>query len=204
MFHFAHEDSENTLPIQSVLEDGKISVEVPNILLQEAKKILVYIFVKSGESGRTVEIMRIPVRDKAKPLDYEYSDNLEIVNLYELQEELKAAAAEAQSASDSATEAANNANNKASVAQTAADAANTATSQANTARDQANVAAQAANQATEEINEILDDINNAMAVTLIDDNNPATNKTYSSQYIETNFRWTAATDEEILAILEET
>lgn len=202
MFHFAHEDSENTLPIQSVLEDGKISVEVPNILLQEAKKILVYIFVKSGESGRTVEIMRIPVRDKAKPLDYEYSDNLEIVNLYELQEELKAAAAEAQSASDSATEAANNANNKASVAQMAADAANTATSQANTARDQANVAAQAANQATEEINEILDDINNAMAVTLIDDNNPATNKTYSSQYIETNFRWTAATDEEILAILE--
>lgn len=210
MFHFAHEDSENTLPVQSILEDGKISVEVPNILLQEAKKILVYIFVKSGESGRTVEIIRIPVRDKAKPLDYEYSDNLEIVNLYELQEELKATIVEAQSASTLAYEAADNANSKASDAQTAADAANTArdqattaTSQANTARDQANAAAQQARAAADEINKILDDIGSAVASTMLDDTAPSLEKTYSSQYIEEQFRWEAATDEEILAILEE-
>lgn len=308
MFHFSNQNSDRSLPVQSTLGDnGKISVEIPNDLLREALKISVYVFVESGDSGRTVEILQIPVRTKAQPLDYEYSDNLEIIHLDELKEEMEAATEAANSAADSANSAASNldkikeeaiqattdavtatsqansardsansaadaaneaaqdaedakqgaldakeaaetattqatnaatsannatedaieatsqanaaknaanaaataANNAVTQANTARDqannaatAANTATSQANTARDQANAAASAAQQAADEVNEILDDINNVMAVTLIDDVTPATNKTYSSQFIETNFRWEAATTEEVLAILD--
>ena len=224
MFHFSNQNSDRSLPVQSTLGDnGKISVEIPNDLLREALKISVYVFVESGDSGRTVEILQIPVRTKAQPLDYEYSDNLEIIHLDELKEEMEVATEAANSAADSANDAASNldkikeeaiqattdavtatsqANSARDSANSAATAANTATSQANTARDQANAAASAAQQAADEVNEILDDINNVMAVTLIDDTTPATNKTYSSQFIETNFRWEAATTEEVLAILE--
>ena len=224
MFHFSNQNSDRSLPVQSTLGDnGKISVEIPNDLLREALKISVYVFVESGDSGRTFEILQIPVRTKAQPLDYEYSDNLEIIHLDELKEEMEVATEAANSAADSANDAASNldkikeeaiqattdavtatsqANSARDSANSAATAANTATSQANTARDQANAAASATQQAAEEVNEILDDINNVMAVTLIDDTTPATNKTYSSQFIETNFRWEAATTEEVLAILE--
>lgn len=58
----------------SVVENGAISVDVPDILLQNAIPLIVYISISpDGDIGTTEYAVRIPVMPRVKPNDYVYN-----------------------------------------------------------------------------------------------------------------------------------
>lgn len=90
IFHFCNKNSERALGVKSVLKDGVITVDVPNTLLREPYTITAYVYLYKGtnnekeKSGKTVDVIRIPVRPKPQPTDFEYVDNLNVVYIEDL------------------------------------------------------------------------------------------------------------------------
>lgn len=82
--HFCNKHSRKALIVQSTLSGNKITVDVPNILLEEPYVIYVYIYLIDDNSGKTVKSTVIPVRKRAKPDDYEYVENVEVIYLTDL------------------------------------------------------------------------------------------------------------------------
>lgn len=91
IFHFAHNNDEEALTQIGVVDGEYVKVSVPNILLQTAERIRVYIYIHENDIGTTVYKLDIPVDPKPKPNDYVYSDNTEVVLLSELKAELEEA-----------------------------------------------------------------------------------------------------------------
>ena len=74
--HFCNKNSEAVIPMPSVVEDGKLKVKIPNILLQEASTLFAYFYLGDTDGGmRTVHAVQIPVRKRLKPEDYEYEED---------------------------------------------------------------------------------------------------------------------------------
>lgn len=118
MVHFANKNCELALCVQSTLKSNdQISVEVPNILLTESYPILIYIYVMSDDSGRTILKDQIPVEKRAKPNDYEFKENLHVVYLTDLENEVK-------ELKNTMTTAVNNCNSATTKANQAADSIN--------------------------------------------------------------------------------
>jgi len=94
--HFATRYDNTSMTVTANLKDNIASVEIPNILLTETETIDMFVFLYDEEtdSGRTLYTIRIPVRDKPKPDDYEYSDNYDIVQISVLKAEIEAFLAE--------------------------------------------------------------------------------------------------------------
>lgn len=91
IFHFAHNNDEEALTQIGVVDGEYVKVSVPNILLQTAERIIVYIYIHENDIGTTVYKLDIPVDPKPKPNDYVYSDNTEVILLSELKAELEEA-----------------------------------------------------------------------------------------------------------------
>ena len=68
--HFSNIEMERALVRQSILEDGVITVRIPNSLLQTSYTIKVYIGVYEGETFKIIETIEIPIIAKTKPADY--------------------------------------------------------------------------------------------------------------------------------------
>ena len=100
--HFAKRYDKGAIPVTSTLSDNTVSVVVPNILLSDENKraepIKMYVFLYESEekSGRTIYVIDLPVETKPKPNDYEYEDNVEVVQLSELRVKLEALIAKAE------------------------------------------------------------------------------------------------------------
>ena len=94
--HFAKRYDKEAITVTSTLSDNTVSVVVPNILLSDENKraepIKMYVFLYESEekSGRTIYVIDLPVETKPKPNDYEYEDNVEVVQLSELRVKLEA------------------------------------------------------------------------------------------------------------------
>ena len=77
-----------------LLSDGRIKVEVPNVLLTQEEAILMYVYSYEDnttgaiEKGRTEYINRFPVKQRVKPEDYIYVNNVELVSLLALRQRL--------------------------------------------------------------------------------------------------------------------
>ena len=76
VFHFCNTQSTESLPVTGELKDGTVTVNIPNILLTQAYTIIAYVYIYDDNSGRTMRIIRIPVRSKPKPDEYEYEENI--------------------------------------------------------------------------------------------------------------------------------
>ena len=63
---FSNNNSE--LTINKAINDSQ--VEIPDILLQENKKILAYLKIINSDSETTIKTVIIPVKARAKPADY--------------------------------------------------------------------------------------------------------------------------------------
>ena len=77
--HFTNDKMSNALPVQSVIEEGNIIADVPNILLETNLPINIFFHFSSHKnlsSQRTIASTIIPVRKKNKPDNYEYEENL--------------------------------------------------------------------------------------------------------------------------------
>lgn len=71
--HFCNIDSEEALVVSPRVSGNDVTAAIPNILLQKAKPILVYVFSQSESSeSRTVESTRIVVIARPKPANYVY------------------------------------------------------------------------------------------------------------------------------------
>ena len=89
MFHFCNKFSEKSLGVKSVLNNGKLSVDVPNELLREPYPITAYVFLSENDTGKTLQTIHLPVRPRVQPSDYEYVDNIRVVYLEDLIAEVK-------------------------------------------------------------------------------------------------------------------
>ena len=74
--HFVQEGSDQVLEVETVKEDdGRLSVLVPNILLQEAKPFEVYIYTKTVDGPcRTEKKAKYIVMERVKPEGYIYEE----------------------------------------------------------------------------------------------------------------------------------
>lgn len=212
--HFCNEKSERSLPVTATLaDDGSISVHIPNDLLYESLTIFGYIFVtaEDNSSGMTVGVIRIPVRPKARPLDYEYQDSETVIFLQELikefetlsQEQLEKCIAEYNkvvqitgSYDQTIANLTQQANQAIQDANTAIQNTKEATDNANSATASAIKATQNANSVTQQMQTLID----GFPGNLIDDTALSTTKTYSSQKIDEVYGWQEATDGDIDAI----
>lgn len=146
--------------------DGVCTVEIPDVLLETAGRITAYVYLHTGlHDGETEYQIRIPVRARARPQEYEGEEYDALVRATELlnnaldgiQDDVEAAqnarqGAEdaktlAEGAKDQAVTAKNQAVSAASDAEAEKIAAQTARQGAETARGEAQSAKQAAQQA---------------------------------------------------------
>lgn len=108
--HFAKRYDKEAITVTSTLSDNIVSVVVPNILLSNDNKradpIKMYVFLYESDekSGRTIYVVDLPVETKPKPNDYEYEDNVEVVQLSELRVKLESLIAKAEDTIDTKIE----------------------------------------------------------------------------------------------------
>lgn len=73
--HFANANMERAIVRESVINNGTISVDIPNSILQAPLPIMAYIGVYEGETFKVIESIKIPVIPKPQPTDYKFVDD---------------------------------------------------------------------------------------------------------------------------------
>ncbi len=80
--HFANSKSKEALVVKSsenVSDSETIECKVPNILLQESYPLSVYVYLTDADntsSQKTIFHTQLPVRQREKPSDYSYVENI--------------------------------------------------------------------------------------------------------------------------------
>lgn len=91
---FYNEEQKNSLRMRSTLLDTKqLQVELPNALLLKNYPIEIYVYIHEGDGGKTILYTRVPVIPKPEPYDFDFKDNVEVINLLDLKKELEDAEA---------------------------------------------------------------------------------------------------------------
>lgn len=92
--HFGNSARSETLLVRSDFVDEKtISVDVPNILLQEPYPLFVYVYLTDPEDVSSQKIIlqnEIPIRKRQKPSDYFYIENIRRITAEMIKEEIEA------------------------------------------------------------------------------------------------------------------
>lgn len=73
--HFANDRSGDAIVVKAYRHNAAVVADVPNILLQQTKKILVYRYVTDGDSELTVCDKTFDVISRPKPADYVYTES---------------------------------------------------------------------------------------------------------------------------------
>lgn len=90
IFHFSNKDCNRALGVKSIInENGSITAKVPNSLLQKALPLEIYLYIKTNQSGTTIHHSTIEVNSKPKPIDYEYTNNVDVVYIENIVNEIK-------------------------------------------------------------------------------------------------------------------
>lgn len=91
--HFSNKTREDALVVRSEKnDDNSIKVAVPNILLQDAYPLQVYVYMtdsKDTSSQKTILHNEIPVRKRQKPSDYLYVENIDRVTAEIIKDEIE-------------------------------------------------------------------------------------------------------------------
>ena len=103
--HFAKRLDKKCLVVTSTLSNGIVTVDIPNILLTDENKtgqftMFVFLTDIDGNTGRTIYQVDLPVAPKPKPDDYEYSDNVEVIELNVLRVKLESLIAQTEETLD--------------------------------------------------------------------------------------------------------
>lgn len=85
--HFAHEGDENALVVRVREESGQRVVDVPNILLQTADKIVAYMYGDNETESHTHFYKKFSVKKRPKPDDYVYTET-ETISFSKIQNEV--------------------------------------------------------------------------------------------------------------------
>ena len=100
--HFSIDGDKSSKTVRSTIENGVVSVVVPNSLLTEPGTLNVCVFQydEATDDGHVVRRYKLPIEAKPKPDDYEYIDNTDVIELSTLSIRLEALIAEAEGAVD--------------------------------------------------------------------------------------------------------
>lgn len=81
--HFCGREHTLAYVTEGSIRSGRVSAEVPNILLQDRGPITIYLYYKPGDnSGKSSDPITLQVYGRQKPSDYYYTDNTdEILDL---------------------------------------------------------------------------------------------------------------------------
>lgn len=88
--HFANKKSTEALVVQSTLSGGVVTVDIPNQLLEMPFEIMAFVYTEVNNVGTTVDKIRIPVIDRPKPMDYQYSNNITIMTYGKIEADIVA------------------------------------------------------------------------------------------------------------------
>lgn len=86
--HFCNKKSETAIVVQSEMADGVITVSVPNQLLEEPYPIIAYIHTYDDNHAKTIEVVNIPLIKRAKPDDYQFTENVDVMNFERLEKDM--------------------------------------------------------------------------------------------------------------------
>ena len=82
VFHFCNRLSNLALVVNPTVSGTSVTVNIPNILLQQAEPIIAYVYQDTENDGyRTMHAIHIPVIPRPKPDDYEYTDNVDYISV---------------------------------------------------------------------------------------------------------------------------
>lgn len=83
--HFTNKNRNTALVVNSTLSNSIVTADIPTEILREPYNIYCYIFVNTNNAqGKTIVFVEIPIRKRAKPEGYVYSDDIEIIRVEEL------------------------------------------------------------------------------------------------------------------------
>ena len=91
--HFSNANLDRASVRQATMENNVITVDIPNSLLQDPLPIKAHIGIYEGSSFKVVEEVRIPVRSRKRPEDYQIEDSDEEVYSFKRLENMLANAA---------------------------------------------------------------------------------------------------------------
>ena len=148
-FQYSNSNSSEALTVQSEYVSGVLQCVVPNQLMVEPYPITCYLYIPESEKGGTVVGMfKIPVRPRPKPSEFEYEDNVDIINI----EKLRDITIEAKNAAEmAANDAESSANASASSASASATSAGNAAQSATNAASSASAASQSVTDAAYQV-----------------------------------------------------
>lgn len=94
IFHFSNTNSKRILVVKGTVEDTTAKVNIPNILLQEASPLVIFVYLEKDTpsgylTGETIYNFKIPVHEKAKPEDYKYFENTEYISWFQLKQDME-------------------------------------------------------------------------------------------------------------------
>lgn len=75
IFHFCCAGDKKALVVKPQEAEGGFTAAVPNVLLQRPEAIYLYLVDGSGEAVATEDLAVLPVEPRAKPEDYEYTED---------------------------------------------------------------------------------------------------------------------------------
>lgn len=85
---FCNKKSENAIVVQSEYVDEGIKVQVPNELLQEPYNIIAYVHTYDDNHAKTIEVVNIPLVKRAKPNDYQFVSNVDVMSFERLESDI--------------------------------------------------------------------------------------------------------------------
>lgn len=104
MFQYSNQNTPEALTVQSSYVEGVLQCVVPNQLMIDPYPITCYIYIPEGEkNGTVVGMFKIPVRPRPKPSEFQYEDNVEIINIEILRDIVLAAVDDAEAYKDAAS-----------------------------------------------------------------------------------------------------
>lgn len=77
--HFGHKRNDTAYVVAATAADGVATVQIPNIVLQQATPVKAWIYLVGIGTGETVKTINLPIVPRAKPSDYAYTE-IEILN----------------------------------------------------------------------------------------------------------------------------
>ena len=85
--HFCNKKSDTAIVVQSEMSDGVITVPIPNQFLEEPYNIIAYVHVYDDNNAKTIEVVNIPLTKRPKPDDYQFTENIDIMNFERLEKD---------------------------------------------------------------------------------------------------------------------
>ena len=87
--HFCNKMSTEAVVVNATLEGDTITASIPNDLLQDPYNIIAYVHSYSSNNAKTIEVVTIPLIKRPRPSDYQFVDNVEIVNFERLEKDIR-------------------------------------------------------------------------------------------------------------------